>query len=76
MKASLRMPGVLTTTFALTVIVAGCSTASDPNAPVVQDCGIVAISSPPKYACGAKVYTAFQLAKMRADNAQKYQSGK
>jgi hypothetical protein len=45
-------------------------------APRVQDCGIVAISSPPKYVCGGKVYTATQLAKIRNDEAKKYQSGK
>lgn len=45
-------------------------------APRVQDCGIVAISSPPKYVCNGKVYTATQLAKLRADEAKKYQSGK
>jgi hypothetical protein len=43
--------------------------------PRVQECGVVAISSPPKYVCGGKVYTATQLAKIRNDEAKKYQSG-
>ena len=43
--------------------------------PRVQDCGVVAISSPPKYVCSGKVYTATQLAKVRNDQAKKYQSG-
>jgi hypothetical protein len=43
--------------------------------PRVQDCGIIAISSPPKYVCGGKVYTATQLAKLRNEEAKKYQSG-
>lgn len=45
------------------------------SAPRVQDCGIIAISSPPKYVCGGKVYTATQLAKIRNDEAKKYQAG-
>lgn len=45
-------------------------------APRVQDCAIVAISSPPKYACNGKVYTAFQLAQLRAEEEKKYQSGR
>ncbi len=44
-------------------------------APRVQDCGLVAISSPPKYVCNGKVYTSTELAKIRNDEARKYQSG-
>jgi hypothetical protein len=51
---------------------AGSQTAQVPR---VQDCGIIAISSPPKYVCGGKVYTATQLAKLRNQEAKKYQSG-
>ena len=32
--------------------------------PRVQDCGIVAIGSPTKYACHGKVYTSIQLSEM------------
>lgn len=61
---------------------AGCAAAApaaDPSAkaaqqgaaagppPLVQNCAIVAISSPTKYACNGKVYTSFQLAKLRQD---------
>jgi hypothetical protein len=35
--------------------------------PFVQDCGIVSIGSPTKYACNGKVYTSFDLAKLRLD---------
>jgi hypothetical protein len=35
--------------------------------PLVQNCGIVSIGSPSNYACDGKVYTAFQLAKLRQD---------
>lgn len=35
--------------------------------PRVQDCGIVSISSPTKYACNGKVYTTFELVKLRED---------
>ena len=34
---------------------------------MVQNCGIVSIGSPSNYACDGKVYTAFQLAKLRQD---------
>jgi len=38
-----------------------------PGAPplVQQDCAIVTISSPTRYACNGKVYTSFDLAKQR-----------
>lgn len=35
--------------------------------PSVQECGIVGIGSPSKYACNGKVYTSFELAKLRQD---------
>jgi hypothetical protein len=35
--------------------------------PVVQNCAIVGISSPSKFACDGKVYTSFQLMKLRQD---------
>jgi hypothetical protein len=38
--------------------------------PLVQDCGVVAISTPARYACNGKTYTSFQLTKMRADYAK------
>lgn len=34
--------------------------------PRVQDCGIVSISSPTRYACNGKVYTSFELVKLRS----------
>ena len=43
------------------------STASgNPNDPRVENCGVVSISSPSKYVCDGKVYTTFELAKLRA----------
>ena len=33
--------------------------------PLVQDCAIVGISSPTRYACNGKVYTSFDLEKQR-----------
>ena len=50
-------------------------TAGTKQIPHVQDCAIVAISSPTKYACNGKVYTSFQLAKLRLDEEKKYASG-
>jgi uncharacterized protein YceK len=44
--------------------------------PRVEDCAIVGISTPTKYACGGKVYTSYQLAKLRMDEEKRYESGK
>jgi hypothetical protein len=41
--------------------------AANAEPPRVQDCGIVAITSPSKYACNGKVYTSFELAKLRLE---------
>jgi hypothetical protein len=38
---------------------------ADVPPPMVQNCGIVSIGSPTKYACDGKVYTSFDLLKMR-----------
>jgi len=43
--------------------------------PRVQDCGIVSIGSPSKYACNGKVYTTFQLAKLRQDWEKRQSDG-
>jgi hypothetical protein len=51
-------------------------TAGTKQVPRVEDCAIVGISSPTKYACNGKVYTSFQLAKLRMDEEKKYASGK
>ena len=51
-------------------------TAGTTKVPRVEDCAIVAISSPTKYACNGKVYTSFQLAKLRMAEEKKYASGK
>jgi hypothetical protein len=51
-------------------------TAGTTPAPRVEDCAIVAISSPSRFACNGKVYTSFQLAKLRMEEEKKYASGK
>lgn len=38
---------------------------ADNPPPMVQNCGIVGIGSPTKYACDGKVYTSFDLLKLR-----------
>jgi hypothetical protein len=50
-------------------------TAGTTQIPRVEDCAIVAISSPTRYACNGKVYTSFQLAKLRMQEEKKYASG-
>lgn len=44
--------------------------------PRVQDCGVLDTGTPSRFVCNGKVYTAFQLAKLREDEARKYASGK
>jgi hypothetical protein len=39
--------------------------AADRPPPMVQNCGIVTIGSPTKYACNGKTYTSFDLLKLR-----------
>ena len=39
--------------------------------PLVQNCAVVNIGSPSKFACNGKVYTTFELAKIREDAAKK-----
>ena len=51
-------------------------TAGTKQIPRVEDCAIVAISSPTKYACHGNVCTSFQLAKLRMDEEKRYVSGK
>lgn len=60
-----------------TVVTPATSTQSSASKddPRVQDCGIIGISSPTKYVCGGKVYTSFQLAKIREEAKKKYESG-
>src|ERR1700690_83016 len=43
--------------------------------PRVQDCAVLSTGSPSRFACNGKVYTSFQLAKLREDEAKKYTSG-
>jgi len=44
--------------------------------PRVQDCGVLQTGTPSRFVCDGKVYTSFQLAKLREDEAKKYASGK
>ncbi len=44
--------------------------------PDIHDCGVVSIGSPSKYVCNGKVYTTFQLAKMKKQYESQQQSGK
>lgn len=59
---------------------AGCSVspgqAPSTQAPLVAECGVFNISTPTRYACNGKVYTAYQLAKLRAEEEKKYASSK
>jgi hypothetical protein len=52
------------------------SQASAKPIPRVQDCGVLNTGSPSRFVCNGKVYTSFQLAKLREDGAKKYAPGK
>jgi hypothetical protein len=81
--------GAITFCAAMSVFGAGCADLSpstlvspatgaqtaESARPRVENCGLVGVSSPTKYACNGKVYTTFELAKMREDEAKKYASG-
>jgi hypothetical protein len=72
MKGTQRPAAKLAATFTvLAMAVGGCSSMSTLGGstktaanglPSVQNCGVVGIGSPTKYACDGKVYTTFQLA--------------
>jgi hypothetical protein len=40
--------------------------------PAIQNCALVAISTPSRWACGGKTYTAYQLARARMNWEKKY----
>jgi len=44
--------------------------------PLVQNCAVLFTGTPSRFACNGKVYTSFQLAKLREDEAKRYASGK
>ena len=72
----------------LAVALAGCASqpiraarVSEPQAaatpiPYVQHCGVLNTGTPSKFVCNGKVYTSFQLAKIREDQARKYAGGR
>jgi hypothetical protein len=58
------------TTVAIAIgLASGCASQSPPLR--VENCGIVAVSSPTKYVCNGKVYTSFELTNLRQDIATK-----
>ena len=44
--------------------------------PYVQNCAVLNTGTPSRFACNGKVYTSFQLAKIREEQAKKYAAGK
>jgi len=49
--------------------------AGDNPPPMVQNCGIVSIGSPTKYACNGKTYTSFDLLKLRLAWEKEHEGG-
>jgi hypothetical protein len=41
-------------------------------APRVSDCAVIQTGTPSRFACNGKVYTSYQLAKLREDEAKRY----
>lgn len=80
MQTMMRMSKRMAIAAAVTALFAGCSMGNPfmarPDAggkPVVWNCAMIQMSSPPKYACpDGKTYTAFQLRDFRqnAENRQ------
>jgi hypothetical protein len=73
------------------VILAGCARTTAPSVveqagssvgtvaksvPRVQDCGVLDAGTPSRFVCSGRVYTSYQLAKLREDEARKYGSKK
>jgi hypothetical protein len=52
------------------------SQAANKPVPRVQDCGVLNTGTPSRFVCNGKVYTSFQLAKLREDEAKRYAAGK
>jgi len=52
------------------------SAAAATSVPLVQNCGVLNTGTPTRFVCDGKVYTSFQLAKLREDEAAKYASRK
>lgn len=66
----------VTSPFAVTQgSVASASQAAARPIPRVQDCGVLNTGTPSRFVCNGKVYTSFQLAKLREDQAKKPASG-
>jgi len=43
--------------------------------PRVQNCGVLDAGTATRFVCGGKVYTSYQLAKLREDEARRYAAG-
>ncbi len=77
--------------FVSTLTLIGCANLSSPFAappspvssqasakigPRVQNCGVLNTGTPSRFVCNGKVYTSYQLAKLREDEAKKSASTK
>ena len=43
--------------------------------PRVQNCGVLDAGTPTRFVCNGKVYTSYQLAKLREEEAKRYAAG-
>ena len=77
MKARRWLIKLVAASTLLAIGLAGCSSGSfgwpqtgAGTPPAVQNCGLVSIGSPSKFVCNGKVYTSFELARLRQDWAK------
>jgi len=62
---------------AFACLLAGCAAygpnppASAASGPLVQNCGVIQTGTPSRFVCNGKVYTSYQLAKLREDEAKR-----
>jgi hypothetical protein len=79
--------GKLMMSASMAVLLAGCAYQAIPGrspgaiaqatpVPRVQNCAVLNTGTPSRFACNGKVYTSFQLAKIREDEATKSAAGK
>jgi hypothetical protein len=87
MRISMRTLSARVFTVTTTALLCGCAMNPQPPAlgqprataapvPRVQNCAVLNTGTPSRFVCDGKVYTSFQLAKLREDEAKKYASGK
>ena len=69
MRTRTRRALARTTVIAIGLLASGCASRS--TALRVEECGLITVSSPNRYVCNGKIYTAFELTRLRLEQAKK-----